>query len=90
MQIVEERKDGVPALHHLTMLSNWMTMLKRSCWDELAELALNHVRHAGAEYGDIRIQHIDTRIIRGENRRLANIQDVRGTGFGVRVLYDGA
>ena len=67
-----------------------MTMLKGPCWDELAELALNHVGHAGAEYGDIRIQHIDTRIIRGENRRIANIQDVRDTGLGVRMLYDGA
>ena len=65
-------------------------MLEGSCWDELAELALNYVRQAGAEYGDIRIQHIDTQIIRGEDRRIANIQDVQDTGFGVRVLYDGA
>lgn len=67
-----------------------MTLLKGPCWDELAELALNHVRHSKAEYGDIRIQHIDTQTIRGEDRRIANIQDTQDTGFGVRVFYDGA
>jgi hypothetical protein len=67
-----------------------MATLKGPCWDELAELALNHVRHAGAEYGDIRIQHIETQTISGEDRRIANIQDTQDIGFGVRVLHDGA
>jgi TldD protein len=67
-----------------------MTPLKGPCWDELAELALNHVRHSGAEYGDIRIQRIETQTISGEDQRIANIQNSQDLGFGVRVLYDGA
>jgi TldD protein len=63
---------------------------KEPCWDELAEPALNHIRASGAEYGDIRIQHLDTQAITGEDRRLANIHDTQDSGFGIRVLYDGA
>ena len=66
-----------------------MTTFKGPCWDELAELAIHQVRHSGAEYGDIRIQRIDTQTISGEDRRIANIQDTQDMGFGVRVLYDG-
>ena len=59
-------------------------------WDEFAELALERVRKAGAEYGDIRIQDSSIEQIDGEDRRIASIKDVRDTGFGIRVLYRGA
>jgi len=59
-------------------------------WEEFSDLALARVRAAGAEYGDIRLQHSVTEHIRGEDRRIASIRDVEDTGFGVRVLYHGA
>ena len=59
-------------------------------WDELAELALKRIQVSGAEYADIRILHSTTQIIRGEDRRIAAIRETRDSGFGVRVLYQGA
>jgi len=59
-------------------------------WDELAELALKGVRTSGAEYGDIRVIHSTVQTIRGEDRRIATIREFRDSGFGVRVLYQGA
>jgi len=59
-------------------------------WEEFAALALARVRAAGAEYGDIRLQHSVTEHIRGEDRRIASIRDAEDSGFGVRVLYHGA
>ncbi len=59
-------------------------------WAELAELALTRLRGAGADYGDIRIQDSTTQCIRGEDRRIASIRELRDIGFGVRVLYHGA
>jgi len=59
-------------------------------WAELAELALAHIRSAGADYGDIRILHSSSQTITGEDCRIASIRDVEDTGFGVRVLYHGA
>ncbi|GKS60369.1 hypothetical protein YTPLAS18_38960 [Nitrospira sp.] len=53
-------------------------------------MALDRVRAAGAEYGDIRF--LDSRIesMSGEDGRIARVQDNRDRGFGVRVLYGGA
>ncbi len=59
-------------------------------WDELSELALGRVRAAGAEYGDVRILDSRTESVRGEDGRIAQVQDHRDGGFGVRVLYHGA
>ena len=59
-------------------------------WDELAELALKRIRGSGAEYGDIRVLLSDTQRIWGEDRRIASIREIRDSGFGVRVLYQGA
>lgn len=67
-----------------------MKTIKGPCWGELAELAINRVRHSGAEYGDIRIQQIDTQTIIGEDRRIADIQYTEDLGFGIRVLQNGA
>jgi TldD protein len=59
-------------------------------WEELAELALQRVRASGAEYGDIRIQASDQQRVVGQDGRIAAVQDHRDSGFGVRVLYQGA
>ena len=59
-------------------------------WDELAELALKRIRAAGVDYGDIRILDSTSQVVRGEDRRIASIRDTRESGFGVRVLYQGA
>jgi TldD protein len=58
-------------------------------WDEFAELALKRIAASGAEYGDIRIIHSSSQSVTGEDRRIASIQEVEDTGFGVRVLYHG-
>ena len=59
-------------------------------WDELAELAITRIRNSGADYGDIRIIHSTTQTIRGEDRRIASVREFRDSGFGVRVLTQGA
>ncbi len=59
-------------------------------WDDLAELALSGVRNSGAEYGDIRVIHSTSQTIQGEDRRIATVREFRDSGFGVRVLYQGA
>ncbi|HMU56188.1 MAG TPA: TldD/PmbA family protein [Nitrospira sp.] len=58
-------------------------------WIELAELALARIRAAGADYGDVRVQHSLTQRLEGEDRRIASIRDVEDAGFGIRVLYHG-
>lgn len=64
--------------------------MRTPSWDEFAELALKRIAASGAEYGDIRIQDSLTETIKGEDRRIASIRDIRDIGFGVRVLYHGA
>ncbi len=59
-------------------------------WNELAELALARLRAAGVEYGDIRFVASITQTIRGEDRRITAARDSRDSGFGVRVLAQGA
>ena len=64
-----------------------MTMVDR---DEVADMVLKRIHAAGAEYGDLRILDSVAQIVRGEDRRIAGIQDNHDSGFGVRVLYRGA
>lgn len=59
-------------------------------WEECAELALARVRAGGAEYGDIRIAASTTQRLQGEDRRIAGLQEIRDSGFGIRVLVQGA
>lgn len=59
-------------------------------WNALADLALQRVRAAGAEYGDIRILDTTSQSVFGQDRRIAGVNDSRDRGFGVRVLYKGA
>jgi TldD protein len=58
--------------------------------DEVVDLVLSRIRSSGAEYGDIRMLDSTTQMVRGEDRRIAGVQDAHDSGFGVRVLYGGA
>jgi len=64
--------------------------MSQTDWQELAELSLRRARSAGGEYADIRLLESTWEIVRGQDRRIATIQDIRDSGFGVRVLYHGA
>ncbi|MFO0775216.1 MAG: TldD/PmbA family protein [Nitrospiraceae bacterium] len=59
-------------------------------WETLAARALNAIRDAGADYGDIRLMESRTESLRGEDGRVAQVQDARDSGFGIRVLHRGA
>jgi len=57
---------------------------------ELANLAVNLIRQAGCEYGDIRLCNYRNQRLSARDRSLKNLADNVSSGFGVRVLLDGA
>jgi TldD protein len=57
---------------------------------ELAVLAIDLIRQAGCEYGDIRVCNYRTQNLSARDRSLSNLSDNINSGFGVRVLLDGA
>ncbi|MEO0844899.1 MAG: TldD/PmbA family protein, partial [Cyanobacteria bacterium J06648_1] len=57
---------------------------------ELAVLAVDLIRRAGCEYGDIRICHNRSQRLSARDRSLNRLADNVSSGFGVRVLLDGA
>ena len=57
---------------------------------ELAILAVDLIRQAGCEYGDIRICHYRKQSLSARDRSLSRLSDNVSSGFGVRVLLDGA
>ncbi|MGL5832367.1 MAG: TldD/PmbA family protein [Waterburya sp.] len=57
---------------------------------ELAILAVDLIRQAGCEYGDIRICHYRNQNLAASDRSLNRLSDNVSSGFGVRVLLDGA
>ena len=57
---------------------------------ELANLAVNLIRQAGCEYGDIRLCNYRNQRLSARDRSLKNLADNDSSGFGVRVLLDGA
>jgi TldD protein len=57
---------------------------------ELALLAVDLIRQAGCEYGDIRICHYRRQNLSARDRSLNRLSDNVSSGFGVRVLLDGA
>ncbi|MHC4973834.1 MAG: TldD/PmbA family protein [Planctomycetota bacterium] len=63
---------------------------KPSLWEAMADAALSEVTRIGGRYGDVRLLTTTRQTIRGRDRRIAGISDVADTGFGVRVLYNGA
>jgi TldD protein len=57
---------------------------------ELAENAIDLIRQAGCEYGDIRVCHYRHQSLTARDRSLNGLADNVSSGFGVRVLLDGA
>ncbi|MGK7896090.1 MAG: TldD/PmbA family protein [Xenococcus sp. (in: cyanobacteria)] len=57
---------------------------------ELAKLAVNLIRQAGCEYGEIRLCNYRNQRFSARDRSLKNLADNDSSGFGVRVLLDGA
>lgn len=57
---------------------------------ELANLAIALIRQAGCEYGDIRICTYRHQNLTARDRSLNNLADNVSSGFGVRVLLNGA
>ncbi len=57
---------------------------------ELANLAVRLIRQAGCEYGDIRLCNYRSQRLSARDRSLKNLSDNVSSGFGVRVLLDGA
>ncbi|HET6616285.1 MAG TPA: DNA gyrase modulator, partial [Gemmatimonadota bacterium] len=56
---------------------------------ELADVALNAARRAGATYADVRISRHFDQTIRTRERRVEGMNDEITYGFGVRVLASG-
>jgi TldD protein len=57
---------------------------------ELANLAVQLIKQTGCEYGDIRLCNYHTQSLTASDRSLKNLSDNVSSGFGVRVLLDGA
>jgi TldD protein len=57
---------------------------------ELANLAIKLIEKAGCEYGDIRLCNYRHQNFTARDRSLNNLSDNVSSGFGVRVLLDGA
>jgi TldD protein len=57
---------------------------------ELTELALSTAQSHGATYADIRIVHRRTQQVSVRSGTVSNLTDAETSGFGVRVLADGA
>ena len=57
---------------------------------ELAKLAVDAARQAGAGYADCRVSRNRTQNVFTRERRVQGVQDNETSGFGVRVLVDGA
>ena len=58
--------------------------------NDLALLALDAARSAGASYADVRVSRNRTQTILTRERRVQNLVDNETLGFGVRALVDGA
>lgn len=57
---------------------------------ELASLAVELIRQARCEYGDIRLCNYRNQRLTARDRSLSDLTDNINSGFGVRVLYQGA
>ncbi|MGL5808047.1 MAG: TldD/PmbA family protein, partial [Xenococcaceae cyanobacterium] len=57
---------------------------------ELSQGAIDLIRQAGCEYGDIRICNYRSQSLWARDRSLSNLSDNVSSGFGVRVLLNGA
>lgn len=57
---------------------------------ELVSLAIDLIRQAGCEYGDIRLCTYRSQRLMARDRSLSNLSDNVSSGFGIRVLLNGA
>ena len=57
---------------------------------DLATLAVDLIRQAGCEYGDIRLCHYRKQSLFARDRSLNRLSDNVSSGFGIRVLLNGA
>lgn len=57
---------------------------------DLATLAIDRISRAGCEYGDVRFCTYRSQNFTARDRSLGNLSDNISSGFGVRVLLDGA
>jgi TldD protein len=57
---------------------------------ELATLAIDLIRQTGCEYGDIRLCNYRQQSLTARDRSLSRLTDNISSGFGVRVLLEGA
>jgi TldD protein len=64
--------------------------IARSSTTELATLAIDLIRKAGCEYGDIRLCRDRSQRLMARDRSLNTLSDNTSSGFGLRVLYQGA
>lgn len=58
--------------------------------NELANVAVDLIRKTGCEYGDVRFCSYRRQNLYARDRSLSNLSDNVSSGFGVRVLLDGA
>ena len=56
----------------------------------LADMAIELAKHAGASYADVRIGRSEQEFLRARERRLDDLNASHSVGFGVRVLVDGS
>src|ERR1700687_4439224 len=64
--------------------------LDRAARLNLADMALDLAKRAGASYADVRIARSEQEFIRARERRLDDNNSTLSVGFGVRVLVDGS
>lgn len=57
---------------------------------DLAPLAIDLIRQAGCEYGDVRLCTYRSQNLTARDRTMNQLHDNVSSGFGVRVLLDGA
>jgi TldD protein len=57
---------------------------------DLAKLAIAFITRSGCEYGDVRFCNYRTQSLYARDRSLSQLADNVSSGFGVRVLLDGA
>ncbi|MDO8665886.1 MAG: DNA gyrase modulator, partial [Gemmatimonadales bacterium] len=57
---------------------------------ELALLALDAARSAGASYADVRVHNVRNQSVSTRENRVTGLNDGESFGFGVRVLVNGA
>lgn len=59
--------------------------VSRDDWHSLAEIALTRLRRAGVAYGDVRIVHLQTQLVRAVDDRIVAIDEETTLGVGVRA-----